>query len=495
MTSFLASTHSCPRGPQRGIALFLAALSAVACNINTKSAESSGTAGGSSGGDGLSAGSGGEGEVENGGSPGGSQPDASGEAGEGGSEAGSAGEAGSGEAGVNETGGTTGAGGHGGHGGASGGSGGWPQSCGNASQQEPNDTLGQATTIDLQCLLVSTLAPPADADDYYSFQAESGVTYSVNFWNTTLVNGVYVSAQFVGPSNTTTILNATGIAPNSNYDTELPAQASAGTVVLHLQASGGAVNYELSVVPDVGAEHDPVTFEWNDTPSEAAPLSLGTMIETQLSPPKDIVDNFSLPAVKDRYYAYTLTPTGGGVYLGGTLIPTTGQRVSLFTATGYAAGTTAYGEVHPSANGTSIFQFSQAGSSLYDFVVYPSTADGLVHDPVTYEPNNTLHTAAPIALGADVSATVNTTDDSVDFFQVPVEANVPYVLTFSNKCVTGGIYLSASAGDIAIIANTGIAPNTLNKTFVVTPSVAGLFVVALVGSGSMCPYSLSVVKQ
>jgi hypothetical protein len=162
-----------------------------------------------------------------------------------------------------------------------------------------------------------------------------------------------------------------------------------------------------------------VTFEWNNTPSEATPLSLGTRIETQLSPPKDIMDNFSLPAVKDRYYAFTLTPTGGGVYLGGTLIPTTGQRVSLFTPTGYAAGTTAYGEVHPSTDGTSIFQFSQSGSSLYDFVVYPSTADGLVHDPVTYEPNNTLHTAAPIALGDDISATVNTTDDSVDFFPGP----------------------------------------------------------------------------
>src|SRR6185369_10265294 len=97
----------------------------------------------------------------------------------------------------------------------------------------------------------------------------------------------------------------------------------------------------------------------------------------------------------------------------------------------------------------------------YQLIVYPSTADGLKHDDKTYEPNNTLHTAAPIALATEIASTINVTDDNIDWFQVPIDAAISYTVTLSNTCAAGVIYISAQVDDVALITgNVYLNPNT-----------------------------------
>ena len=369
-----------------------------------------------------------------------------------------------------------------------------PSGCNAAGQWEPNDIIGQACPIPLKTLIQSTLGT-ADSEDYYSFPAAAGDRFAVNFWNTTPAsNGVYVAASLITSGQTVPLLSDNGVGPNGVSYFELPA-TMAGTMILRIHQPS-AITYKFSVVSCADPGQDPVTFEPNNTACSAAPLTLGTNIETQLGPPEDTADYFDIPVTKDHWNAFTFTiaASNPGIYLSAVLNPQTGQPTTFLPQVGYGAGTT-FKEFQASSTGTVVFDFQQAGVSIYDFVVYPSTADGLVHD-AKYEPNNTPHTAAPLALGQQVSSDLNTSTDYVDYFQLNVTGGVPYVATFSNTAAAGGIYFSVSTLEgVSLVNQVGVGSSSLNNKYTFTPQADATVVVQLQTSQAATTYNLQVSPQ
>ena len=387
----------------------------------------------------------------------------------------------------------TGTGGAAASGGAVGSGGSTPPGCNAAGQWEPNDVIGQACPIQLKTLVESTLGT-GDADDYYSFPAVAGQRFAVNVWNTTPAsNTVYVAATLVTSGQMVPLLNDSGVGANSAFYFELPA-TMAGTMVLRIHQSA-ALTYKFSVVSCADPGQDPLTFEPNNTACSAAPLTLGTNIETQLGPPEDTEDYFTIPVTKGSWYGFTLAIAASNprIYLSAVLNPDVGQQAAFLPQAGYDPGTN-FKEFQATSTGAVVFDFKQSGSTIYDFVVYPSTADGLVHD-AKYEPNNTPHTAAPLALGQQVSSDLNANTDAVDNFQVNVQGGVPYVATFSNTAASGWINFSIYTLEGVALVNPGNVPqNSLNTQFPFTPQADGVVVVTLQTAQTMT-YTLQVAAQ
>jgi len=387
----------------------------------------------------------------------------------------------------------TGAGGAVASGGVQGSGGNGPPGCNAAGQWEPNDVIGQACPISLKTMVESTLGT-GDTDDYYSFAVQAGQRFAVNFWNTTPAsNTVYVAATLVTAGQMVPSLNDSGVGANSAFYFELPA-TMAGTMVLRIHQSA-AITYKLSVVSCADPGQDPVTFEPNNTACSAAPLTLGTNIETQLAPPEDIDDYFTIPVTKSSWYAFTfgIAASNPRLYLSADLNPEGGKQTAILPQAGYEAGTS-FKEFQAPSTGAVVFDFKQTGSTIYDFVVYPSTADGLVHD-AKYEPNNTPHTAAPLPLGQQVSSDMNAATDAVDNFQVNVQGGVPYVATFSNTAAAGWINFSIyTLEGVALVNPVNVVQNSLNAQFPFTPQADGVVVVTL-QTAQTITYTLQVTAQ
>jgi hypothetical protein len=346
-------------------------------------------------------------------------------------------------------------------------------------------------------MVESTLAGSiADANDYFTFAVDKGVVYTVNLWNTTPVtglppaNGIDVDAEFVGATGSKPLL-ASSVGPNSSIYPELTPTDS-GVVNLHLRPATGGVSYRLSVVSSLGVINGPPTFEPNNSPSSAAPFTLGMAVETELNAAEDSVDFFSVPVLKDRFYAFAMTVAPvGNLTLSGSLNPDVGPLFDVLASGSRFAGTTTYGDFQAVATGSMTFRFALSNAlspppqtGFYKFIVYPSTADGLIHD-TNYEPNNTIRTAAPVQLGAQIVSSLNNTDDNVDCFQIPVTGGMSYVLTVSNTCALSKFNVSGLVDGVSVLIEAPLAANTANLQRPFAAQLSGTFVVKISQVGAV----------
>lgn len=120
----------------------------------------------------------------------------------------------------------------------------------------------------------------------------------------------------------------------------------------------------------------------------------------------------------------------------------------------------------------------------YTLTVYPSVDNGLLHDSVTYEPNNSFNTAYLLKSGDNISSVVSGKDNT-DFYRIEVKTGQKIDLTFTNliqnyssfwvklydaqqQPLTGNILVGASAPTIqSWTANyTGALYINVNRGFV-----------------------------
>ncbi len=410
-------------------------------------------------------------------------------------------------------GGNAGTGGAGGVGGAGAGGTG-ATGCNDQAGWEPNDTVAQACPLPLATLIDTTVGGSTDANDYFSVAVDKGKVYTVNVWNTTPSgSNITVDAQFMGAGGfslqmivPTPIGPLTAASSAGYWDLALTPQA--GTLIVHVQGTTGAT-YRFAVYPSTqdGLAHSALTFEPNNTPNTAAPITLGTAVDTQLAP-QDYYDYFQLAVAQGKTYAFGLTiTTSACIPVTGSLIADAGDNSVLFPSTiygptcvfpgGSGGVATNYGEFTAVSNGRGILGLTLSSTAAYQLVVYPTNPD-LVHG-ADFEPNNTPNTAATLTLGTPIGATINVTDDYYDYYQVPVDAGVTYVLTASDTASSGLFVVKAffASGATAINQlNVGyayaVAPS-VSQPF--TPGSSGMLLVQVIGGSGTCTYTLGVAKQ
>jgi hypothetical protein len=184
-------------------------------------------------------------------------------------------------------------------------------------------------------------------------------------------------------------------------------------------------------------------YERNDSASEACQINLDTAIRAEIAPMTDTDDYFVFHVEAGVTYTLTLATLaclGGTSYSLGIEVTALGsqQPIGLVDAAQYY-GRLGFYEFTPSSTGDAQLFLKGASSCPYVFdIVSPQS---LERDELTFEPNNTPSTAAPLAASPAVAADVSVPEDPVDYYTFPVVAGTTYSLTVSSlDCVGGTSY-------------------------------------------------------
>lgn len=175
---------------------------------------------------------------------------------------------------------------------------------------EPNNSATTAYPINLETLYTSDLQDGTeDHMDFYSIDVTAGETYSVMLSNDTGVHtGVYNFVYLtVNESDGTVLLDENAINNSSSNAFEFVATQDTQAVISiypHSQRLADSFQYRLLVTPSAGSmTQDSVSFEPNETPSTATPISLSTTVQSELSTDiSDRYDYFSLPVQNGTNY-------------------------------------------------------------------------------------------------------------------------------------------------------------------------------------------------
>jgi hypothetical protein len=370
--------------------------------------------------------------------------------------------------------------------------------CNEASNWEINDSAALACSIPFQTTIQSKLTPPADKEDYYRFAATKGVVYTLELSNTSAVGGfderLRMTADLLVGGASTPLLPETAAQARSAVFPELRPLEN-GYIVTKL-AGAAATTYELVVVPSVGTKRDAATLEPNNSGSTAAPLSLSTPIDGELSAPFDLADYFRIPVDKAKTYSITISVGSGtnAVTLDGKVTKEGENDGTSFAMDGTDPKATRYFSFTPGFDGSALLKLSAVGAATYQIAVYPSTLDGLQHD-ANSEPNNTPSTAAPLGLGQALENDINNTSDYLDYFQTDVVKGQKYTLTVSN--VTGLTAQFGIAGTLAgatLFEYSGSGSTQLVRTFAFTPSQSGSALFAIDHPAGVGHYTIGLTQ-
>ncbi|MEY4509485.1 MAG: hypothetical protein RLZZ450_1607 [Pseudomonadota bacterium] len=295
--------------------------------------------------------------------------------------------------------------------------------CGPDTLYEPNERPQQACAVPLAKWVESEFSSTTDVADYYKIDVQKGVTYTLELVRQ---GNLYRAVTMpVGEQTATLIGNGQFFGGGTSHEEFTP---SLGGSVL-VSFTGGS-KYKFSVYPSTagGLTHDALTYEPNNSASTAAPVCVGVPVQAEFTPPEDDVDNYTFQLEKGLTYTLKITRRGD---LLSTLITKVGGETLTWIATQkFYGGGTSYQEIVPTTSGPALLTLSGAG---YEFVIQPSTASGLLHDAVTFEPNDSASTYAPIELNQLYTSEFSSADDLSDLFGVLVEAGATYELNVTRQ--------------------------------------------------------------
>lgn len=361
-----------------------------------------------------------------------------------------------------------------------------------ASALEPNDNRSSACPITIGERVLSSLSA-SDEADFFSVGGLAGHTYTLDVIATGACSsyGISSSVSIELPGQPPVELLGSAGQGSTRVAREFTPPAD-GRIVIELE---GGCGYELVVWSSTadGLAHDPQSLEPNPSPSTATALLLDVPAVSAVTASTDPTDFFSVDVTAGERYTLDVIATGACSSLGIT------TSVALVAPSGRVAllddrsqGTTRVArEFQPGASGRAVIQMS--GNCGYELALLRATTDGLGHDAVTLEPNNSPSTASSLAVDAVVSSTVASGVDPDDYFEVPVVAGRRYALELigrggcSSLGVSGGVSLSSPSGTTTLLA--AVSQGTTRSAREFSPNADGVAVVEVSGQ---CAYDVVV---
>ncbi len=336
---------------------------------------------------------------------------------------------------------------------------------------EPNNTVSMATPLLLQTPVTSELTGNEDYLDYYTLDVVAGETYSVSLSNlATSYSHIYLvinngAADLVleGDNNYMRVVKAT----NKFY--EFTATQS-GPLTLKIYPEGGYIAqnyfYQLAIYPaiDKGLIQDDLSFEPNNTASMATSVSLQTLVSSELSGGVDYVDYYSLDVVAGQTYNMMLSNLAvsyAHLYL---VINDGSTNLVLEGSNAYMAvekGITEIYEFKPIKSGRITIKINSSSAYFgnyfgYEFIIYPSTDNGLLQSNISFEPNNTPSMASPFQLQSIVNSELTGIDDHIDYYSTEVVAGQVYTISLTNLANSyHDIYLRINDGASDFVLESG----------------------------------------
>jgi len=157
----------------------------------------------------------------------------------------------------------------------------------------------------------------------------------------------------------------------------------------------------------------------------------------------------------------------------------------LVTQTYIGTGKTNSLTITPATSGVVVIRlYGYIDYQNYDYklTVMPTTADGLVQDPQTFEPNNTSVTATPLTLEQTVVSKL-AVDEYQDYFSFDAVAGKTYSIDISNQNNSYSS-LAYTVGSVAtpndLVTQTYIGTGKANS-LTITPTTSGVVVIRLYG--------------
>lgn len=350
--------------------------------------------------------------------------------------------------------------------------------CGPETAYEPNDVPAQACKVPLARTIASEFGSSTDKNDYYQLAVEKDVVYTFDYkFDSTSGRVITMS---VGGQIMTLLAGQTYYNGGVLHD-EFTPQLS-GPVVLNMTGS----KYEFALYPSTaaGLVHDALTYEPNNTRSTAAPICVGVPVTSGFTSPMDNVDFYELSLVKDQ--TYTLKIKHPGSISRDITALVSGQILTyLGGASDYNSGREAV-EFIAQATGPAALRISGGD---YELVVLPATQNGLTHDSVTFEPNDTPSTYYPMSIGTTVVSEISSADDISDYFGFEAEEGVTYLLSYTSPNGFGhAVTMPRGKDTLTLVASSSTYNGGSGKDMFTAPA-SGLLLVASWGGKST--FSLS----
>jgi hypothetical protein len=372
--------------------------------------------------------------------------------------------------------------------------------CSALSLWEPNDSPALACAL-LPEAKVSSGFLANDVADYYLLPVKAGSIYSLDLRTPSsckLNIAINLGADGLRAPlvAATANSNIAGVFPNVLR--EFTPQED-GVALVHVSPSGACPTYELSVhrSTDDGLVQDGLTREFNNTPSTASVIAQATNVQSGFIDANDPDDYYRLPVKKGSIYSLDVKGKNDCKLAYEANLGADGKRAPLLPLvnnfTIAAVFPSVVREFTPPEDGLALLRFSAAGACLsYGFTVHPSTDDGLVHDPLTREYNDTPSTAAVFALGTAVAAGFPDVTDPTDYYRVVVQKGVTYTLELRTPVVCKINYEANLGPDgkraplVAAAANWTIAEQFTNVVREFTPPEDGVMLLHVTPAGGTC---------
>jgi len=374
---------------------------------------------------------------------------------------------------------------------------------------EPNDTDGEACRLTLGTQVGTRLSTPNDKVDKFVFHAEAAVTYTLilstlKCKGSSSLDAMQVTVTSLGATGSATQLSALSYFGQQDSLT-IPASNTTADEVITITGSTSC-EYEFQLVQSTaeglvhGADSEP-----NGTPSTAQPIEENRSVSSRLSSPSDPRDYFVLSVQPNLTYSITVSTQGcsGSSSLDNVAVQgqsvNTGDPVTNLNLTAYLGGVF-HAEFATRTAGEELLMFTTSQSCEYEFYVIPSTVCGLGHDKVSYEPNDTPSTAAPIVLGQTIRAEVQA-QDATDYYTFAVEPYAQYALTLSAASCHGSSSLDGLTAALWSGRTMEVAKGSKvfyfgdgNETLAFTAGSASQQLLAIT-SGLTCGYDFSISKD
>jgi len=237
------------------------------------------------------------------------------------------------------------------------------------------------------------------------------------------------------------------------------------------------------------------SYEPNDDASIASAQLLQNMISEKVMK-DDSIDYYKFSLLKDKVYTLEVYSSKLNPQYGHLQIEMSDLDVNtLIKPTNIAPGSEKSYEFTASSDGDALLALYSSDSSYYDRTfnykvrLLPSSSNGLKHDSVTYEPNNTPSTASKGPnlqefLTSELSADLI---DSADYFTMDLVKDQNYTLevyTDSNNPQYSGMDISIlDSNGNAILAKQSLTRDT-QKSYQFTSTVSGKVYVKITGDSS-----------
>jgi hypothetical protein len=235
-----------------------------------------------------------------------------------------------------------------------------------ATTKEPNDSGSTAAPLAAPVRVSSDVASPNDVADFYTFAVEQGKTYTLQLVALACA-ATDVQVAALGSGQPVELLAYTQYGGNRVHEFTASSTGDA-RVAITLRVEGSCA-YEVVVLPSTkdGLQHDPGTFEPNDTSSTAAPLAGSLAGTADLASPRDSVDHYTFPVEMGRTVSLAVTSKGCPALDVSFASLGSGQTVQQLAVVQYT-GPKTY-EVTPSATGLGLLRVALRvdGSCAYDF--------------------------------------------------------------------------------------------------------------------------------